>query len=295
MTERIAPPEQGVYENIPFDEYLLWDCFSKSMVKPMLRSGQHLLQYMEDGVDSKAIRIGSLVDCLVFEPELFEKQYVQAPEAFISEAKKDAGVTKPWDYRSPTCRKWRDDHEASGMIVVTADQYFNATKMRDNVLAHPEASQMLKDGEKQVSIVWTDPITGELCKARFDNLRRGIAIDDLKTTNDASKSAFQRTMNNFLYHVQGAAYSDGWSHASGEPSLPFNFIAVESDAPYQVATYNLGIDSILTGRYLWNQALAEYSACRASGKWPGYSPYLEDIDIPPYAIMQDLPEEVING
>ena len=102
-------------------------------------------------------------------------------------------------------------------------------------------------------------------------------------------------MNYLYYHVQGAAYSDGWSLASGEAALPFNFIVVESEEPHLVATYSLGIHSILTGRYWWNQALAEYSACKASGKWPGYSPYLEDIDIPPYAIMQDLPEEVING
>jgi len=279
----------GIYENVPFEEYLKWDCFSKSMVKGMLRSGMHLKYYTDNPIDSEYIRLGSLVDSMLLAPE--ELKSFTTPPLTYTDSK---GNEKPWTNRSNTCREWANEKKEQSITVVTQEQMDKADAIVEAVRAHRTAGEYIANGKHQVSIVWEDEATGELCKGRIDNLR-DEAIDDLKTTQNASPEAFRRDMGKYLYHVQAAAYSDGWSKASGEPSLPFNFIAVENEPPHGVAVYSLGIDSLMTGRVLWRKALDEYHECKVKDKWPGYSEYLEELDIPAYALINDLPEDIING
>lgn len=290
--QEIITPGPGVYYDIPFEVYLKWDAFSKSCVPSILRSPAHYQEYKKNPPDTAALRLGSLVDLMLFEPENVEKEFEKAPEFYLNK-----GVQKPWNYNANYCNDWRDERINDGITIVTYDQWEDAKLMKDAILNHRLAAEWIKEGEHQVSIIWEDDITGEKCKARLDNLRIGEGIDDLKTTENASPTKFSKHINDFMYHVQGAVYSDGWAKASKDIPLHFNIIAAEKTPPYAVATYTLGIDSLILGRHLWRKALDEYHDCKMADSWPAYSQYAEEIDVPGWELskLATIPEEDLNG
>ena len=66
---------QGIFENIPFEEYHKVSCVHKSMFKSIIRSGRQLKHYLDTGDQrSKQMDFGNLVDTLLFEPEFHSSE-----------------------------------------------------------------------------------------------------------------------------------------------------------------------------------------------------------------------------
>lgn len=289
-------PEPGVYFDVPWQEYVRWDAFSKSLVDPALRSARHLRRAQMERKKSAALQFGSLVDCLLLDPGEYADRYIEQPATYqkIEASGRGANrveelVEKPWDLRSNTCREIKAQLEATGKTVVTADMKERAENCAVAAQEHPEAADAIKNGQKQVSIVWLHE-SGVLCKGRFDILHDGY-IWDLKTTQDASPEAFAATVAKFGYHVQGGIYTEAYEKIMGK-KLDWRFIAVEStdDEPWpEVAVYEMLWDdrSLIVGRMKFKRAcerVARYSEEMLSG----YSPYAEPISIPEWAIWQEV-------
>lgn len=273
----------GIHKNLNFADYLKIDAFSASLVGPILRSVRHMEQYRLDGVSSDQVTMGSLVDCLVLEPDKFADYFQMTPE-YYENAKKEK---KPWDLRSSTCRAMKAQIEATGRRIVTAADLDTANKIKENIYQHKTAREFLIDSESQVSLVWDDPETGVRCKGRIDIMCDG-SICDLKTTYDASPSGFSRHMVKFNYHCQAALYVAGWAALNAGEMLLYNFVVVETNAPYCVATYSLGEDSLLAGEFVYRKALKKYQDYKDTGVALGYSEFLEPIDIPVWASAKIL-------
>ena len=273
----------GIYQNLPFNDYLKIDAFSSSMIGPILRSPKHLQQYLADGVTSSQITTGSLVDCLLLEPDKFAEYFQMTPEYYVN-AKKDQ---KPWDLRSSTCREMKKQIEATGRELVSVQDMDVANKIKDEILAHKTARELLIDAQTQVSMVWEDPETGILCKGRID-IKNEDSIGDLKTTFDASPGAFSRHVYKFNYHCQAALYIAGWAALNAGEMLPYNFIVGETNPPYTAATYVLGEDSLMAGEYVYKEALKRYQDYKESDVVLGYSEFLEPVDIPLWASAKIL-------
>ena len=131
-----------------------------------------------------------------------------------------------------------------------------------------------------------------MCRIRCDLLvldEHGqiVAIVDLKTTTDASREEFRRSIANYGYDVQAAFYTDAVKRAIGR-EVPFYFLAVESDAPHSVALYRIGQKSIEIGRSKYRMALQLLQWCRENDSWPGYQPFgeEEEIDLAGWSIRQ---------
>lgn len=278
----------GIYEGVPFSEYLSWPCFHKSMVAPTLRSTEHLQQHIEEEKSrSKVMDFGSLVDAMLLEPDTFATDFVLTPETYINSKKQEAA----WTLKSSTCRKWVEDVHAEGKTPYNKEDLDKADTIIQNIRGHKTAGDWLSGGRSQVAIVWEDPETGILCKARMDYLKQDRIVD-LKTTFDASKRTFARTLNNQLYHVQAAMYSGGWTVLNKGEVLPFGFVAAESEAPHCVATYETGEDTLLTGTNLFRAAIRRYKDFKEMGA-TGYSQFPEIIDVPVYAMV--LEEDFIDA
>jgi len=273
--------EAGIYKNVPFEEYLNWDCFSKSMVPATLRSTAHLHQYIQKGISpTPAMGFGSLVDAIMTEPEMFASKYVKQLETYPD--KND--VEKKWNNNATFCKNWNLEQAAQDLIIFKEEDYQKALEIVLNIQSHDTAKKWIKDAEFQVSIVWKDEETGVMCKARFDFLQTD-GITDLKTTGDASPTEFQRTLNKFSYHVQNVSYVDGYKTLTGK-ELPFRFVVAESSAPHCVAAYTLGPESLRIGRAIYRRAIRLYSEYVDHGP-AGYSSFEQQIEIPPWAVYAE--------
>ncbi|MGP9633753.1 PD-(D/E)XK nuclease-like domain-containing protein [Halomonas sp. AOP43-A1-21] len=171
--------------------------------------------------------------------------------------------------------------------ILSDAEYSLVIAMRDSVMAHPAAAKIMRmQGVAEQSIYWRDEETGELCRVRPDwwvPAKRLMA--DVKTTDDASREGFMKSISKWRYHVQHPFYLDGANAAIRQANLPypeqryFVFIAVEKKPPYCVGVYTLTDESIEEGRMEYRQNLYDYAACRANNDWPAYSDGIETISL----------------
>lgn len=184
--------------------------------------------------------------------------------------------------------------ESAGKTVITTEQEAEVKAMYRALMTHPKASALLKSkGDRETVSLWTDKQTGLVCKAKIDlYLSGGLALD-LKTTTDASIEAFSSTIYKYSYHMQAAFYSDGYRVNDGA-STPFIWIAIENTAPYAVAVYTPDTPTIQRGRDAYRRVLDAYAkavagGCETSGYWPCYSPDIEPISLPAWAMKRETP------
>lgn len=185
--------------------------------------------------------------------------------------------------------------------ILTPDEWDQVHRMRDAVMAHPSAAALLTGvrGFAELSAYWVDPVTGELCRCRPDFWRMDGIVVDVKTTEDASKEAFARSISNYRYYVQHPYYLDGLTHtlqqmdaqtcAHPVKANKFVFIAVEKKPPYAVETYMLDPDSVEAGREEYIEDLNAYAHARSTGQWPGYSDgKVQQISLPDWKLRRLL-------
>lgn len=291
MANNLQP---GIHYGVSFADYLALPYFSKSMVGSILRSPKHLRHEIDNPSDcSKAMDFGTLVDCLLLEPETFAARFWTIPATYT---KTDKTVGE-WTLQSKTCRAALEAATATGTVAVKQCQVEAAKSIVGAVRGHRTASTWL-DGKYQVTIVWKDHETGILCKGRPD-IFRADRIVDLKSTEDPLPGAFSRTCNNFKYHVQAAMYSLGTRCAETGKypesfDLPFSFIACESEAPFDVVCYDMDLESLDAGKILFQEAIRKYADCVSSKQWPGYSDYAEPLSIPMWALNKIQLEGVFS-
>jgi len=241
----VHPIDVNAYRNHP--------AINISSLKAFSRSPAHaLVGFEEEKENSDAMAIGSLLDHKILgTPYLW--------------------TTSPFDdYRTKDARAWRDDQEARGVTVFKQEQLETVNKMVEAVRAHPFASRLFAEpGRAQVGIF------GE-----FESCERKGLIDwlpdklpvivDLKKTRDASRHGFRRQMGQLRYDVQAAYYRDLYRDITGE-TRAWQWVCVEDQAPYAVAVYQLGIESLDKASATWQSWIRQWIACEDTDSWPGYN------------------------
>lgn len=285
MSEKKIYPEPGIYHDIPWSRYCAWNAFSQSLVPFALKSKKKLLgRIAMQHRSTRSMALGSLVDCLVLEPHEFENSYVMQPKKYKSEKtigrgndKKTVVVEKPWNSNSNTCKEFLNEAAAQKKTVIDADTYSKAVEMKAVIEKNEEARTIIESSEKQVSIVWRDDNTGILCKGRLDLV--GKKITDLKTTVDASKNEFARSIAKWGYHVQAGAYVNGYHLATGD-RLDYAFIAVESGRDPECQVYDLDPSSVIKGYQEFCNALIAVKSYDDGDDMGMYTPFSEPISVP---------------
>jgi len=181
--------------------------------------------------------------------------------------------------------EWAANQRANGRIILTPDEATTVGRMAEAVLAHPLAAKLFeRDGHPEASVF--DEYLGVKRRGRFDYLpdEGGIAVD-LKTTLDASKAGFARSVAKFGYHVQRAHYLDILQHATGR-ELDMLFVTVEKEAPYLVNVHQLDQEFADMGVTEAMQAVDVYRRCMESGEWPGYPVEINRLQPPMYAVYE---------
>lgn len=287
---RIIPcPEPGIYEDVPMGDYLAWDAASNTGIGKILKSPAHLVAYREgEDKDTKDLLIGRAAHTAVFEADKFGDTFYEIPwadpEIFRN---KDGSESKvPANTAGYKAAKAKLAEANPDKVGLPAEDWKGNKRILEAVLGHSRVAKIIQStGRAELSVVFIDPATGVLCKIRIDwhtPTTSGGAINDLKTTQDASPGEFERSIFRWGYHRQGALYLRG-AKIAGLPVEHFTLTAVEKKKPHGVILYRLLEEAVRLGEVQIDMGLQLYAHCQASGEWPGYTTDVVDIGVPKWA------------
>ena len=219
------------------DEYRQQRGISKSDLD-LIHQSPALLEWARNApsVGSEAVELGTHVHCAILEPDVFAGTYRKAPAGGRTAADK------------ARVEAFAEHCKTSGKICLDADAYDMVIAMRDSVLAHPTARDLLAgDGISESSIF--GELEGVRVKCRPDRLirERNILVD-VKTIGEIEHLA--RSVQQFRYFVQSAFYSDIYEQWAGHKPR-FIFVAVgqrRSIGRHPVRVFELDQSDIEDGR-----------------------------------------------
>jgi hypothetical protein len=267
-----------------FDTYFSHPGINKSKLDSIAKSPLH---YWSRWIDpnfmppapTAAMEFGTALHTAILEPERFQAEYAQAPEINrTTKAGKEA---------------WALAAEG-GQQLLRSDDWWAVQHMQRAIMEHPMARKILSArGASEQSIFAVCPHTGLDLKCRVDFLTTSGWLIDLKSTQDASMTGFQRSVANFRYHVQAAHYLNVYRLATGETPRGFAFIAIEKTAPYAVQVFEASPNLIQAGSLeaMRNLRALEFALTTypANIPWPSYSTEMIQLE-PPAWMSPNLPE-----
>ena len=279
-------PAPGIHDAVPFDLYRSCDVRQtddEESVKGKAASKSLIVDFMDDPgawkasppkVQTKAMRAGSLLDCLLTTPAEMKARYA------VSHFK---------DFRTGDARAWRIEMEESGVEVITQDQLDSAHAQSNAIMAHESARNLFRGSRRQVAF-------RHHTRYGFDS--KGLidivptddeTLVDLKTCEPSaleSKRSLQRHIFEWAYHIQAGAYCEGYSIASGSERIKFKFIFATSKPPFRVAVIELPMAAILFGADLYRAGMAKFAECLATDRWPSIWDGEQTLDLPEYAYTE---------
>lgn len=280
----IALAERGVYDGVPNDVYhadpvpegSLSSTGARLLLKP---SCPALFKYWQDNGGSPRKRVfdmGQAVHTLVLG---------DGPELVRIEAD---------SYQTKAAREDRDAAYAAGQTPVLAEEHDTALAMAQVLRNHDTAGYLFApdSGKPEQTLIWRDPVTLVMCRARLDWLRHPgssrLIIPDLKSSWTAEPGSLRRSMVNYGYHMQGAFYSMGAAEL-GLSEVPPAFLLVfqEKTPPYLVTIAQPDNEAIEAGTRRARKAMDLYRKCRLADHWPAYTDgSVIPLSMPRWAQMQ---------
>lgn len=206
---------------------------------------------------------------------------VLEPKRFYNEC---AALSEGCDLRTTKGKAEKAALAEAGKRPLKAEDYHAIERIIDAVYSHPTASKYLSGGVVEHAVFWKDQETGVGCKAKPDYYRTADNIYiDLKTTDNASLDAFERSAFKWGYPRQAAFYQDGIRAATGRQLSGTVFIAVEYQEPYGVSVFMPDDLMIEYGRQQYRQCLSILKKCQAANSFPGYPEGTQVLALPRWA------------
>jgi hypothetical protein len=275
----MKPPLNGVVQ-MSYAEYAKAPGIRQSRLKAMARSPAHFKAAMEaPEKQTRDFTLGRVFHTAVLEPKLFAKCYHLRPDTYQNEK----GLVKPWSGNANVCKDWLSGHDDREILL--SQELEAIIAMRKSVMEHPAARAALTEGDAEQCLFCADPQTGIGLKYRADWLS-GNTIVDVKSTDDAGKIGFARSVAKFGYDVQAAVGLD-MSKWLGLNKDFFCFVATEKEPPYAVAVYQLDEESIAVGRSKYRRWLDLLDYCMKQESWPAYDEAIVRLSLPMWNIREE--------
>jgi len=245
MTEKTLPAE-GIYFNMPSQEYFDLPYFSRSAAQIVRFSGKQFEHSLKNPVqETAAMALGTAIHSMFLEPKDFKATYVKAPSFSDSEfigkkiiqtvedlkpyleafglkksGKKEELLDSVRGFLDPSDVVIWDDVKSnferenliSGRKVLSNDDFKTLQEMRAALLDSQELSETIQNGRAEVVVIWKDKETGVMCKCRLDYVQP-FAVTDLKSfsikdfNTPLSEQLDKKTIWNF-YNFQVAVYKE---------------------------------------------------------------------------------------
>ncbi|MCC2546597.1 PD-(D/E)XK nuclease-like domain-containing protein [Hymenobacter sp. BT175] len=148
--------------------------------------------------------------------------------------------------------------------------------MVEGVRLHEDLQELLTNGIAEPSCVFTEPVTGTMCKLRADLVVDGgpgnYTIIDFKTTAARDYSHFVSQCYGYDYDRQAAFYTDALQ------ADRFLLVGVQKLEPFHVFTVEVTPQMLTEGRAKYQRLLAMLKP---------------EANLPPY--LSEVVREVVNG
>lgn len=226
------------------------DHLSYSSLMAFRRSPKEFIDY-KLGIkeETDAMVYGSMVHCLVLEPDEFENRYAVLEDTDICN---QIGGAKP--RATKAYKEWRAAFEAEnqGKTLVSQEDYEHAKRIAINVKSNRASAKVLAAApEHEKGIEW------EYNNFRFKGFIDAIgdkAIFDLKTCADAAPDKFQRDLVQKGYYLQAAMYLRGINQL-----LPYYIIAVDKKGG--VSVHQMHNHLIEHGLKEYDKLMEDFNRC----------------------------------
>ena len=275
--ERVPAPPQGIYPNVPMDEYLAWDAWSRSDIAAMMVSPEFCYWHRNDKPQKQtdATAFGTLAHIALLEPHLWP------PKGY---AVIDGPMNRnPW-------KKEAADAKERGFEIVKKEaldrcEALVARCRRDDYIG---GLLDMSEGEREVAAVAQCPQTGLWLKARCDlrvpSLR---VIGDLKTTGKGTDPvAWQRMLWEYGYWMGAPHYIEVFGWAEGQPYESFLFLVTSQTAPFLPRNYHLDPITTAAGQDMNHYLRRRVAACLDSGEWPASESRIDSCGLNTYRLNQ---------
>lgn len=197
-------------------------------------------------------------------------------------------------FRSDAAKAQRDAAIAAGRIPVIASKYAALARSADGLRASLlELNIDLSDGIPEFAIEWTEK--GErgdvVCRGKMDLFvsKRG-QIFDVKKTQSAHPADCAKSMTNYGYDIQDAAYRSAAAKLlpdlAGRIDMVFLFMEIEP--PYAVTPIRASGMMRQLGEMKWQRAVSIWERCLLNNRWPMYVDRVTEVDPPAWAVTQEM-------
>lgn len=284
--DRTAFPAPGIYPGIPIDMYRALPAVSRSQLAVLAqgKTPAHLYYEMDHPVaPTRAMIVGTAVHTAILQPELFGEQFVPA----LDRPKRSNADKAAWEeYKA----------QIGSAEILTLDEWDQVADMADKARRYPPLENLLAmDHWTETTLLFEAWVTGAdrimhnvLGKARPDLYIPEIrTLVDLKTTDDASLDAFQRSIERYGYHWQAGFYTNALLNLE-EMVEHFVVIAIEKKPPHLCAAYRMDPTVVMAGWDELQEPLRQYAEAKDSDTWSGYSDQIEDVQLPPWKMRNLL-------
>lgn len=220
--------------------------------------------------DTDPMRFGRAAHARLLGDEVFEDHY----------------AISPFDnFRSREAKLWRSDMIALKKTVVTTDEMIAIGNMAKN-LGEMQLIDLLMEGEREVSHIWQDEVTGLWIKSRMDQTAAGGEIVDIKITHDCSRHAIQRTIRKYGLDMQCALSYEAREIIHNDTPPGAILIFIEAKPPHKVAPTPISPDAIYWARCKNRRAMDAIRRGLDTGDWPYPEREIDtwQYEIPPWEI-----------
>lgn len=211
-----------------------------------------------------ALREGIMTHACVLQPDVFAKY---KPEPDVKKNTKEGKAA--YEY-------WKTTLSADDMPC-DCDEYDNALHYADGLRA-VMASHGIRVHAAEIALTGT--YMGVALKGSIDFIGQDGYLYDLKTTReDATPHGFGRELQrNPDFRLQAAWYMHLWKLNYGESPRGFRIIAVEKEAPYEGAVFELDQELVADGGIKMLEAITLFQKCSEFDSWPTYSPEIIKVE-----------------
>jgi hypothetical protein len=186
---------------------------SFSSIKEFAKSPMHYIDYINrpKTPPTDAMKLGSLVHCLMLRPELFNDQFAISPDI----NKRTNAGKEEW---AEFCRL------NEGKDVIENSDYEHARKLVDTAMTNDHIYNAVKschDFEKE----WSMEIDDLPYRGFYDGISTDYILE-VKTINDGNPKNVMSDFYKRKYHMQASLYS------MSQFGLPVMYIIIETSQPY---------------------------------------------------------------
>jgi hypothetical protein len=210
-------------------------------------------------VPSDAMRQGSLVDCLITEPQNFDRKYVVAPKC---DRRTKAGK-ETWAEAQDLARSRCAD-------LIPEDWHHTAKLIADNLVNGPITSKYLQ-GKGQEPHFWHDKDHDIECRylPDMEDPSEGLLLD-LKKSRSANPAHFSRQAYSLGYDIQVAHYAEGYKDRYGEYPKQIVLLAYEWAWPFNWSLNVVSEELLEEGRRRREEAICRIKECRGINEWSSW-------------------------